>query len=329
MKLITRIPNLHTLAIMLLAFGAAGCLQIETHVKLHEDGSAVIAERVRFSRRLLESQKADDPDRNVAALLEKATILKRMKQMGKGMQLVSHTVRDTAKGARECVSVFKIPQITGFKYVSPFFGKIGYGKQKMLTCQVAPLYSNSWTGTRAGYMEATFASPGPRHHRLPECKRPSPSKVQKYRDLGPVFADMMEGFKLRLVFESYAPVIVRGRGQRNPRSRPHKTYLIDIAGENIGRGGARFFDIEEVMADLLQMHINGPHVRRHSGYGATSQLFRFGDGGTRIMFRPSRHYFDKHFAGKTLTFDHGKKRQASFKNDGYHPGPKKDKDNKK
>ncbi|MFO7899065.1 MAG: hypothetical protein R6V58_08395, partial [Planctomycetota bacterium] len=139
-------------AVAALSLLAAGCLQIETHVKLHEDGSATITERVQFSGRLLEAQDKGDPKRDLADLLEKKTIEERVKHMGKGAKLVSHEIRDAARGARECVSVVRIPDIADFQYVSPFFGKKDYGGQKKLVCKVYPLYKSSWTGTRAGYM---------------------------------------------------------------------------------------------------------------------------------------------------------------------------------
>jgi len=320
----TRVYRCGILLVAFAALATSGCLQIDTHIKLHEDGSATITERVQFSRRLLESQKSDDADRNVAVLLEKKTVLERMKHMGKGIHLVSHKVSDVAKGARECVSVFKIPNVADLKYVSPFFGHPRFGKDKVLLCRVNPLYSSSWTGTRAGYMEVAFTPPN-QEYRLPEYKRPSPSEVQKYRDLGPVFADMLKGLRLRLVFECYAPVAVRRAAQRNARSRPKKAYLLDISGGDVGGSGAALFRNEEAMADLLQMHINGPHIRGRTG----STAFRFGGAGLNVMFRPSKHYFDKYFTGKTLNFGRHGKRKASFKHDGYHPEPTKNKDNRK
>ena len=42
------------LMILVLAAAGAGCLQIETRVKLNPDGSATVTERVLFTRRLLD-----------------------------------------------------------------------------------------------------------------------------------------------------------------------------------------------------------------------------------------------------------------------------------
>ncbi len=302
----------------LLAFCATGCLQIETHVKLHEDGSATITERVQFSKRLLEFHEKRQPDLNLASLLEKPAVLERMQHMGTGIELVSTAIRDGEKGARECVSVFKIPQIDNFIYVSPFFGKADYGKEKGMVCKVHPLYSDSWTGIRGGYMQARFQSAGKRA-KEGAYKGISPADRQLYHRLKPMFEDMLRDFQLKFVFECYAPVIVHRAGQRDRGTRTQRAYLIDVSGENLDSRGTRFIANKEAMADLLLMWINGPHVKAGCGYGSTSQLFRFGSGGCGIMFRPSKHYFQKFFAGKTLQLDRIGKREATFEKDGYRP----------
>ena len=56
------------LATGLLLLLAAGCLQIETHMKLHEDGSATITERLQFSKNLLDLSAKDGPAKGIAAL---------------------------------------------------------------------------------------------------------------------------------------------------------------------------------------------------------------------------------------------------------------------
>lgn len=312
-------PNaVRWLAVVSLAFAVTGCLQIDTRVKLHENGSATITERVRFSKRLLEFGSKEQPDLNIASLLEKPVVLERMKHMGKGITLVSHKVRDAEKGSRECLSVFRIPAVENFRYVSPYIGKADYAKQKGLACKIYPLLSNSWTGRRAGYMEIDFVSAS-KGQRGGTYKGISPADRQVFRRLKPLFQDMLRDFELKLVFESYAPVVVHRAGQRNRGTRTHEAHLIHVSGENLDRYGARFIDNEEAMADLLQVAINGPHVRANCGFGSTSQLFRFENGGCGIMFRPSKDHFDKYFAGKTLNFGKGVKRKADFKKDGYRP----------
>jgi hypothetical protein len=303
-----------------LLLASAGCLQVETRVKLHEDGSATITERVQFSKRLLEFRDPDNPKLQVARFLEKSAVIDRMKHMGKGIQLKSHTIRDAEKGARECVSVFTIPSITDLRYVSPLLGKTDYTKDNVLICKTFPLYSSSWSLERAGYMTARWQSTrgtnGPR-----EYKGISPEQRQLYRQLRPVFADMLRGFQLKFVFECYAPAIVRRAPQRDAGTRTHLAHLIDVSGDNLDRGGSLFVEDEEAMAQFLQGKINAHYVRSNCDFSATGKmpLFRFGSGTTDVMFRPSKYYFDKYFQGKTLNFGRHGKRKASFAKDGYHP----------
>jgi hypothetical protein len=311
--------------VVLLAACLSGCLQLETTVTLHEDGSATITERLQFAKRLLEYRDPKHPDQNIGRLLGKPAVLDRMKHMGKGIKLVRHAIRDGAKGSRESIAVFKIPAVEDFRYVSPFIGKADYSKHKGLVCRIRPLFGDSWTGRRAGHMELGFYSETKGQGDV-AYKPASPADRQLYRQLHPMFADMLRDFELKFIFESYAPAIVHSRagrsGQRARGTRTHRTYLIDVSGENLDRYGARFIANEEAMADLLQMRINGGHVRANCGFGNTSQLFRFLNGGCEVMFRPSRHYFDKYFKGKTVNYDLGfgkrDKRKADFKKDGYH-----------
>jgi hypothetical protein len=317
------------------ALSVTGCLQIETTVKLHEDGSATITERVQFSMRLLEYRDAKRPKFRMAALLEKAAVDERMKHMGKDIQLVSHKVQDGERGSRESISVFKIPKITDFRYVSPFFGKTDYPAQKALVCRIQPLYSESWTGTLAGYMLMTLASAsGPA--KSPPYNPGTPADRQVARNLHPMFEDMLKDFQLKFVLECYAPVLVfrrrtGGGRDRGFRTLTHRAHLIDISGENLGGGGQRFIANEEAMADVLQLFINGPHAKGNTGFGATSQLFRFDNGSLAVMFRPSRYFFDKYYEGKELNFGHSRrgKRKADFKRDGYDPKAGNDNEGKK
>jgi hypothetical protein len=299
-----------------LVLSAAGCLQIETVVKLHEDGSATITERVQFSKRLLDYGGKKGSDLNVAELLEKPRVLERMKHMGKDIQLVRHTVRDGEGGSRESVSVFRIPRIQDFRYVSPYFGRGDYAKKKALVCHLYPALSGTpgrmcvaFNAEKRGYV-------GHKYRNI------TPAERQAYRRLKPMFEDMLDGFQLKFVFESYAPVFVVANPyhvlQRNKGGRVFRAHLIDVSSENLGRYGQRFISVEEAMVELLQMQINGKEVLANCGFWGGGQLFRFGTNGIAIAFRPSKQLFDRYFKGKTLDFGRGGKRKADFKKDGYH-----------
>ena len=66
--------------VILISLCASGCLQIKTNIKLAADGSAVITERLRFSKSLLELSATDGAAGGIDALLTKSAALARMKR---------------------------------------------------------------------------------------------------------------------------------------------------------------------------------------------------------------------------------------------------------
>ena len=318
------------------AFLVAGCLQIETLIRLHEDGSATITERLQFSKRLLDLASKSKAAEGVASLLTKQAVLGRMKHMGKGVSLVSHKVRDGEKGARESIAVFKIPDFRQFRYVSPYLANFSYPKHTVLKCNMFPIYTTTWYGRVAGQVAVTFTpASSERPPRQPKGWRPppppTPRDLQILRDLRPVFRDLMTDFSLRVRFESYAPLrfrqYYRYRGQRAGT----KVYdLIDFSHKDLDQHGFEFLANEEIMLELLRLQLQGGNlidtVKGHAG-NLTVPVYH-PRGIPEVYFRPSRPFFDKYLSGKKLNFTErqGGPRLANFKEVGYHgkrQGPKK------
>src|SRR5262245_45260256 len=189
-----------------------GCLQIDTHIKLHEDGSATITEKVRFSRRLLDLSGAPGSDTDIAGLLTKDAALARVKHMGKGCTLVSYDVVDAPSGSKEAVAVYKIDDIAELQYVSPYLAYKDYEKNNAIKIVMRPKlqYQDSgyWNAGEIG-LELQPLRPPMEHPRIQlkpgeqPPSGPSPKSLQMARDLGPMFKDMLTDFKLKLTFESY------------------------------------------------------------------------------------------------------------------------------
>ncbi len=139
----------------LTAAALAGCLQVETTVALHTDGSATITERVRFAQRLLDLGAAD-PALNVAPLLERSAVQDRAAHMGRGLTLVSHEVRDAEGGSRESLSVFRIADVNEFRYASPFLAFTDYPENSMIGVQMVPLLKSRNYAGSAGQMAVQF-----------------------------------------------------------------------------------------------------------------------------------------------------------------------------
>lgn len=322
----------------------AGCVQLDLRIRLNTDGSATVTEKVRFSRRLLDlgGKEAKLP---IAPLLEKPAILQRMKQMGKGLKLVSHKIVDAEKGARESQAVFHVADVRELRYVSPFFAYADYTENNVVQVHMVPLHkSRNYVG-KAGEMEVALRllKPSKRHPRrakdAPPPKAPPPRDVQILRDLKPVFRDMLSELKLRLTFECYAPISATGFGWRDRKSGTHVVDLIHVTDKDLDAHGGDFFGNEEIMLDLLGGKVGSRNVvesvRHFQDNKTVPLLLPFGSAeawwhpSDAIFFRPSRELFEKHFKGKQLDFDRWKSsgkniRAARFEEIGHQRPKKKD-----
>jgi hypothetical protein len=154
-----------------------------------------------------------------------------------------------------------------------------------------------------------------------------------YRDIAPVLTDMLKDFRLRLTFESYAPVSshVRVRGAGSPI-----VDVLDVSDADLDKESGLFFANEEIMLELARLDFGGPNVAGNVTRASTLPVFfphggrrmwRTGGGGT--WFRPSRALFERHFKGKKLDYSWWrpsppeKHVPAKWKNIGWH-GWKKD-----
>jgi hypothetical protein len=320
---------------MLLVLPLCGCLQVEMHVLLHQDGSATITERLQLSRRLLDLSAKDGPAKGIARHLTKAAALERMKKMGKGMTLASHTVRAGQKGAKESVAVFKIPNISDFEYVSPYLAQYDYPKHTGMKCKLFPILKRAHGGWAhlPGQMGVAFypASRG-RPPRRPKDwvapPGPSPADLQIFRDLRPAMRDLMQDFKLKVTFESYAPLRFRPYYRYRGRAAGTRKYeLIDFSWRDLDERGFEFLMNEEIMLELTRLRVGGGNIRKAvAGHGGNLTVPVYHPGGApEIYFNPSRTFFDKYFKGKTLHFypKEGGARPALWKNIGHKEPPKK------
>jgi len=140
---------------------ATGCLQIDTRVTLQTDGSATITERVQLSRHLLDLGRMRQGGVDFETYLGKEHILKRVAEMGAGATLVAHEVRGAAQGARECVSVFTIPDINQLSYVSPFLDLAAYPKHTVLKFSLWPCVKPASYGLWPGQMVVSVGTDQP------------------------------------------------------------------------------------------------------------------------------------------------------------------------
>lgn len=321
------------LLLAMLAVSTVGCFELETTITMRRDGGATVTERVRFSQRLLDFDDNQDGGLKLVELLNKEAVLDRMKHMGKGIQLKSHEVKDAENGARESVAVFEIDDISELRYASPFLAYLDYADNNIVKVNSEPAYQTNSSGRwRAGTM-TVWLRPlnAPKRDFAPQegdppRKGPSPLELQKIRQVLPIFKEMMSGLKVKLTFESYAPLRQVNFGYRGRRSGDYHCDWINFSSENFDKYGINILENEEVLLELLRGETGGKNIIEHVagfannrtvpvflGYGSRHGYIS----GERISFPPSQTLFDRHFAGKMLTFVYEKgpdrTRPATFK----------------
>ncbi|MCE9529883.1 MAG: hypothetical protein K8T89_01885 [Planctomycetes bacterium] len=250
---------------LLAAFALTGCVEIETRIKLNTDGSATITERVRFSQQLLDLGSKEKGELNVAELLTKQSVEGRMKRMGKNVKLVKHTVTDAEKGSKESIAIFKVSDINDFQYVSPFVAYTDFPENNAIKIEMVPLLKSRNYAGMAGEMCIAFRPVKPpkgevRLKDAPPDKGPIPRDVQVLRQLQPVFADLLKGFKLRLTFESFSPIMSTGFGWRDRRTATPIVDLIHLTEHDLDQHGVSILENEEIVLDLLRGRLGSPNI---------------------------------------------------------------------
>lgn len=307
-----------------------GCLQIDTRVLLHPDGSATITERVQFSQQLLSLDGAatTQPTESLQKLLGRPAVESRMAHMGRGIKLVSHEVRAGQAASRESLAVFKIDDIREFRYVSPFMAFVDYPSNSAIKCDMFPVYESTWYGRRAGQMAVTFklerdgrSAPRPKDGE-PAPPGPSPATQQIIRQLQPIARDMLDGLHIRLTFEAYAPLRFRQYFRyRNQQAGTRQFDLIDWSDKSLDQFSAFLVENEEVMLELLTGSFNSANflaATREHGSNLTLAVYH-PTGIPEIYFKPSQELFSRFFDGKTLKFGEreGGDRPAVWNEIGY------------
>jgi hypothetical protein len=288
-------------------------MQIETHIELKPDGSAVITERLRFSRRLLAYRDRAGKDLDVARLLTREAALKRMASMGDATKLAKHEVKNLPNGDRESIATFTVADINTFQYVSPWLGYADYPANNVVKCVLKPAYkSHHYNLRRAGDMYVNFIHTKPaRKERgkgkdLPLPTGRSPLEMQAYRNLGPLFRDAMKGFHVRLTFESYAPIRKSKLGRRTRK----QIDVINFSWRDRDTHDLPFLENEEALLDLVRWDFTSGDIGSQvAGAPANRTVPVFvATAASRwdIPFAPSRYFFDKYFKGKKLDYSEWK-----------------------
>ena len=305
--------------LLVLPAALTGCMHLDTHIRVQADGGATITEKLRFSRRLLDLSGKDGSDLDLLSLLGKAAAEQRVKQMGQGANLVSHDLKEVEGGAKESIAVYKIADLNELHYVSPWLAYVDYPANNVVRCKFEPVYkSRPYQGAKAGEMTLSFyhlkppKGDPPLPKDAPPPAPPAPRELQVFREIQPMFRDMLKNFKLKLTVEAYCPIARCGLGLRNPGSAPKSVDLINFSDKNLDKLGGGFLENEEVMLDLVRGELGSVDIVEHIKNFAQNEtlpvFLPFGSrnmwwlGSGDIPFKPSRALFDKYFTGKKLDY---------------------------
>jgi len=288
----------------------SGCLQMETRIKLNEDGSAVVTERLQISRELLEIEAGvkEQLGATFKGLLSRERAQRRAGAMGSGVTLVSHKMDEGQAGSLRAVTVYRVGDITELTYVSPFFMRGEHlGTMRI---GIKPSYEGGFK-TTAGLLMLVFSHGDPRAEPSAVAKElttleqdESPLIRQRYRDIAPALRDLLKGFKIRMVFENFSEIVGGRKYFHNERPKELDIINYTYGGEPGGKTGTHPLDDEEVVVDLMKLLLarpDSPWSRRQGRFlGPHASGERFG-----VMIRPSRPLFDRYFKGKNLSIRQG------------------------
>ena len=283
------------------ALAGGGCLQIDIAIKMHENGTATITERTRFSTGLLTLDR-HVPGARLEPMLERKTIEQRMRQMGKGVKLVSHKLTTLKDGARESLAVFEIPNIEDLRLVNPYLHQAAPGR--LMQFRFVPIYRRVHSFHKVGDL-MMYLVPAERPKRRGNADdkpppEPTPLELQALRDLQPMLLDMLKGFRVGLRVE--LPKTVSSGAVRDRRAATRIIRFISFSDKDLDAHARGFLGNEEIMLSLLRRRFGDEIITRHVREfpdNKTVPVFRgniYGIG--RFRIKPTEALFSKYYAGR-------------------------------
>jgi len=288
------------IAVLFLTLGTAGCLQLEMAIRMDDEGGARVTERLRLSKVLLDISSGMPEGRDISEHLKRPSVLDRMKQMGKGITLVSHEERDLPAGARESVAVFHIPDIEDLRVPNPFVQN--HPPAPMHRLLFRPCYKSHRSG-EVGTVSVGFVRAGPKSEagkdgaKLPPAA--TPLDRQSYRALMSVVEDLARDFQVKVTLT----VPNQPAGGRRPAGDRTLT-LLSFDDKDMDRHAEPFLRNEEAMLALLQFKFRDPAILNHTEVFSRNAHVPVHRGSKApyhsdsFRIHPTRHLFKKYYAGR-------------------------------
>lgn len=333
-----KLKRLATLLFLISVLPLFGCMKIENRIILQLDGSVIFKENIRIHKELLDFTD-DSGNPIVLNYLEKSACENRAKTFGAGATLRSHAIKSLNGGVKLLEAEYTIPDINNLNIINPFLSYTNYKDMGLAKFALKASYL-TWNGhgfDNAGMLNISIITekPGVGQKAInkgePLLKAPSPVTLQKYRDLQPIFKELMKEFKISIIFESYAPIMTN-YGLRDKPAQPSSCEIFAFSGVDYDNAGGLLLDNEEIMQELLRQKFWDYNIiRTVSDFPnnltvpviseAGSPYGNYGAGGRVICFKPSKILFQKYFEGKILDLGYPKNEKvpAEFEKIGYDP----------
>ncbi len=282
------------LSAMLAMVAMTGCLQLELAIDMHDDGSATMTERLRFSKALLDL----DDGSGLTRYLGRAGAQARMKDMGKGLTLKSHDEKKYPDGSRERVTVYNIGDIEDLRLPNPFVQR--RPPAPMVRLRFNPVYKRVHSYQHVGDIHIHLVGAESKDGKEIENPVPveTPLDMQLYRDLHPIFADMMKDFEVKATL-----TVPNQPGAKGRKAGDRTIRLLHFNDKHKDRYSEPFLQNEEAMLSVLQFKMGDETITRHTGnFPRNSQLpvhrGRSPWASTRFIIRPTSHLYEKFYAGR-------------------------------
>lgn len=285
-----------------LILAAGGCMQLELAIEMHEeDGGATLTERIRFSEALLDLDAGVGGKIGLSRRLGRTGAQSRMKTMGRGIALKSHAENNLPDGSRESVAVYHIPNIEDLRLPNPFVQSDPPAPAPARRLDFSPIHKSNRRheiGSVRVRVVVAESSEGSGAEPVEAIAAATPLEMQLYRDLQPVFSDLLKDFEVKIVLTVPDQPASRGRP-----SGDRTITLLHFNDKHMDRYAEPFLRNEEAMLSLLQFKWNDAAITDHTkDFPRNPQVpihrGRSNWASTHFRIRPTRHLFRKHFAGR-------------------------------
>jgi hypothetical protein len=256
-----RAPSLGLAAVVL---AAAGCMQVDITVEVHdEDGGATVTERLCVSRKLQQACTTNAQRERVMGFLSKGRAQNRVKIMGKGVKLVSHKTRSLPNGSKEGVAVYEVAELGNLRLPNPLidsFQPSAAFRFRQWMHRAKPRTSRH--NDKHVFFALSFDNKRTRNTKLERVTR-TPAERQILRELKPLIADMVSDFHMRLRLK--VPTRFTSGSVRDLFAAPKVATLFSLSGWSGDTRGGRFFENEEILIKLLELDLDAGVLYANTG----------------------------------------------------------------